>query len=148
MHCARSFNNVLHVFVSKRCVHKKFGAMYGAIAKLYWNESKSTREWLAYTWKAARTGARKNAAVPKAFRAKRKGKASWQFAHEAIGRLHQLVRDPAYKFSSGWLEISPPALPTPDAMPRAPSKATWGKARDLARSQEVLSRRAPQPAAS
>lgn len=97
-----SFNNVLHMFVSKRIVYK--------------------------AWKAARTGARKNAVVPKAFQAKRKDDTSWSFAAEAIGRLKRRVMDPSYRFTSGWLDLKPPEEEAPAPAPRK----TWGKAKAMA----------------
>ena len=88
-----NFNNVLHMFVSKRIVFKAYALRpnvrpdrpWPAAAPccfwLYavWNEQKSMRTVIGATWKAARTGARKNAVVPKAFQAKRKDDTSWSF---------------------------------------------------------------------
>jgi len=125
-----SFNNVLHMFISKRIVYKSYGPMYGRLAKIMWNEEKCTRKVSGATWKAARTGARKNAVVPKAFQAKRKGDRTWHFAAEAIGRLKRRVFDPSHRFSSGWLELEPPSADAAAAPVPAPRK-TWGKAKAM-----------------
>mmetsp|Transcript_6211 Transcript_6211/g.19881 ORF Transcript_6211/g.19881 Transcript_6211/m.19881 type:complete len:201 (+) Transcript_6211:169-771(+) len=126
------------MFVSKRIVYKANGPMYGRIAKLFWNEQKSKRTVIGATWKAARTGARKNAVVPKAFQAKRKDDTSWSFAAEAIGRLKRRVKDPSYRFTSGWLDLKPPEEEAP-----AQRAASEGDLRPSERGASSLAAAAP-----
>ena len=140
-----SWANVLHMFMAKRGVHKRYSPMYGRIAKLYWNENKLTREWVGYTWKRARTGARQTAKVPKAFRAKRKGEATWAFAAEATGRLVTRMVDPTHAFASSWAQLKPSALTLAGGQPSEslpePKRARWGTSKHLEHSEQVLSRR-------
>ena len=144
-----SWANVLHMFMSKRGVHKRYAPMYGRIAKLYWNENKLTRKWVGYTWKRARTGARQTAKVAKAFKAKRKGEATWHFASEAMGRLVRIMVDAQHAWQSPWASLRPSEEqlagsggPVEASLPE-PKRARWGTSKFLAHSEQVLSRRAP-----
>ena len=128
------------MFMAKRVVHRRYAGMYGRITKLYWNENKCTREVTGATWKQARTGARKNAVVPKAFRHKRKGEHTMMFAAEAIGRLRKRIENPVWQFASGWLDRQMPKPPDRLALPGEPSKS-WGTSKFLAQSDAVLQRR-------
>ena len=139
-----SWANVLHMFMAKRTVHKRYSPMYGRIAKAYWNEQKMTRDWTGYTWKRARTGARQTAKVPKAFRAKRKGAPTWMFAAEAMGRVQQRMVDPQHAFASGWAQLRP-RRPCPDAPLPEPRRKRTGTSAFLAQSEQVLRRRTAEP---
>ena len=120
--------------------------MYGRIAKLYWNENKITREWVGYTWKRARTGARQTAKVPKAFKAKLKGEATWHFAGEAIGRLVRIMAYAGHVFESKWASLQPNEVQmagacSVDASVPEAKRARWGRSKALANSvSEEISR--------
>ena len=142
------------MFMAKRSVHKRYSAMYGRIAKLYWNENKLTREWAGFTWKRARTGARQTAKVPKAFKAKRKGAATWHFAAEALGRLTRLMVDPQHVYESQWARLQPCAVVgeggeracggcarcSEASMPE-PKRRRHGTSAFLEKSEQVIARR-------